>query len=358
MAINVLGCPERYVVAFHDNQGEVPAGAVLSVSSVEWGRVLDDTSSAKAVIPISSSDCCDVVRSARTWCNDLSVYRDDGLVWQGPVVELDNGRDDVQVTAQDVTAWWFRTEVGADIDTTTATGTGPLDLALIAEKLLREGFTEFDPNMLAYLLVTACGITGERTYDKGRTYIGDEIKELARSGIDFTALGRRVILAPEIALARLAQLNDGHFLGELRVVEDGLSAISKAIVLGEGVTATAGGVGVCGKLTRIVTEESIKDMISAQAEADSLVAAGSPTPLVLQVPDGVQLSPDAPVRIEELVPGVVIPVASTTTCREVNTDLRLVNLSVSYSAPTGTGATTGGEVVKVTLAPLGVELNN
>lgn len=345
-----LGCPDSYSVAFHDNTGATPAGSVLEASAVEWGRLLDDTSAAKVTVPIADTACCDVMQNVRTWCNDLSIYRDQGLVWQGPVTLLDHGRDDSTASAQDVTAWLFHTEVAQKIDTTTATGTGPLDLARIAERLIREGLFEFDPGILTYLNVTDSGILGEYIYEALQTYVGDELKELARTGIDFTALGHMLIIAGEIPFARLPQLQDEDFMGELRVIEDGLSAISKAIVLGEGVTATSGGVGPCGKLTRIAKEEAMKGMASAQAEADSLVMAGSPTPLVLQVPDGVQLSPEAPVGIMDLVPGVVIPVASTTTCRTVNTDLRLNALSVSYTRD-------AGEVVKVTLAPLGVELN-
>lgn len=346
-----LGCPDTYTAALFDNRGEAPLGAALEVSEVKWGRLLDDTSTAEVTIPIKDTACCEALGDARTWCNDLGLYRDGDLVWQGPINGLDHGTDDTKISAVDVTGWLSGTEVFAAFDTTTATGTGPLDLALIAQKLITEGFTEFDPNVLPFLAVTLTGIPGERKYDAKQTYVGDEVRELARTGLDFTALGRRIIIGPEAAFARLAQLQDDDFLGELRVREDGSGYISEAIVIGTGVTATAGGVGTCGKRTRIVKEESIEDMASAQAEADSLVRAGTPAPLILDVPDGVQLSPECPVTIADLVPGVVIPVASISTCRTVFTDMRLLKVDVSYTAD-------DGESVKVTLAPLGVELDN
>lgn len=346
-----LGCPENYTAAFFENGGGRPIGEALDLSSVKWGRVLDDTSTAEIVVPIISAECCAAVSSARAWCNDVGIFRDDQMVWEGPISLLNYGRDDTVITAKDVTAWLFVAEIPNTIDYTTATGIGPADLALIAERVITEALTDYDPNVLPFLQVSLSGVVGERLYDALATYAGDALKELASTGLDYTALGHRIIIGPEAAFARLPQLQDEDFLGELRVLEDGGGTITKAIVIGQGVTAISGGVGVCGKITRIVKEDAIKDLPSAQAEADALVRAGTPTPLVLEVPDGVQLSPECPIGIMDLVPGVVIPVASMATCREVNTDMRLLKLDVEYTAA-------GGEVVKVSLAPTGVELSN
>lgn len=346
-----LGCPENYTAAFYTNDGGRPIGEALELSAVKWGRVLDDTSAAELTVPLISAECCSALALARTWCNDVGIFRDDQMVWQGPVNLLNYGRDDTVVSARDVTAWLFVKEIPNKIDFTTATGIGPADLALIAERLITEALADHDPNIVPFLQISLSGVVGERLYDALANYAGEELKELARTGLDFTALGHRIIIGPETAFARLPQLQDEDFLGELRVLEDGGGAITKAIVIGEGVTATAGGVGVCGKITRLVKEDQIKDLTSAQAEADALVAAGTPTPLVLEVPDGVQLSPECPLGIMDLVPGVVMPVASMATCRQVNTDMRLLKLDVEYTQ-------TGGEVVKVSLAPTGVELAN
>lgn len=347
-----LGCPDTYSVAFYSNDGGTPLGDALELSEVRWGRVLDDTSTASATVPIVSAECCEALASARTWCNDVGIFRDEQLVWQGPATRLNHGRDDSIVEAMDVTAWLFRAEIRTDMDFT-ASGSGPADLAVIADAIVRDALTGIgvDPDIIPYLQVGMSGVVGERVYEALQSYAGEELRELARTGIDFTALGHRLIIGGETPFGRLPQLQDEDFIGELRVVEDGGGAISRAIVHGQGVTATAGGVGDCGKLTRIVKEDSIQDMASAQAEAEALVRAGTPAPLVLDVPDGVQLSPECPIGIMDLVPGVVIPVASTATCRKVNADLRLLKLEVEYTQ-------SGGEVVKVSLAPTGVEISS
>lgn len=343
-----LGCADTYEVAFHDRYGAVPFGSAVEPSTLEWGRVLDDTSEAKVTIPLADPECCEVLGELRTWCNDLSVYRDGSeLVWQGPIVRIEHGAEATVITARDVTAWLSRREIPVLIDHTAA-GSGAADLSTIAEEVIRAALAPDDPNVLPYLTVLPSGIVGERKYQPNASYAGDELRELARTGIDFTALGHRVIVAGEMPLARLATLTDEDFGVGLTVIEDGLSAASRAIVIGQGVTATAGGAGPCGLLTSIVKEDAIRDQSSAQAEAQAIITAGDPAPLILDVPDGAQLDPDAPVGIQDLVPGVIVPVTSTQTCRQVYADLRLTRLAVTYTS-------SEGEAVKVTLAPPGIE---
>jgi hypothetical protein len=344
-----LGCADTYAVQFHDREGRRPFRDAIEPDTLEWGRVLDDTSEARITVPVVDADCCATMGAIRTWCNDMSIYRDGtDLVWQGPVAKITYGRDSTEVIARDVTSWLSRREIPTTLDYTAA-GLGAADLSTIAGAVVRAAFTPDDPNVLQYLQVSPSGVVGERKYLADTVYAGDELRELARTGVDFTTLGHRIIIAGELPFARLNQLADDHFLVDLEVIEDGLSAASRAIVLGEGVTGKAGGVGPCGLLTRIEKEEAIKDQASAAAEAAAIVAAGSPAPLILNVPDGARLAPEAPMTIMELVPGVIAPVASTQTCRSVNADLRLTHLSVSFTA-------SEGEQVKVTFAPVGVEL--
>lgn len=343
-----LGCPDTYSVQFHDNEGRVPFGSAVEPTSVEWNRILDDTSDAKVVVNVKDAECCDTLGQVRTWCNDMSLYRDADLVWQGPVSGISYTGDQVTVSAKDVTAWLARRVIRNLLDFTIATGSGATDLALIAQAILQDALGPDDPNVLQYLAVTLSGVVGERKYPANSSYAGDELRELARTGIDFTAIGRRIIIAGEVPFGRLATLTDEDFAGPLTVIEDGTAAVSKAYVVGQGVTATSGGIGPCGLIERLEKEDEIRDLNSAQAEADALVMAGSPTPLYLEVPDGSRLTPEAPVQISELVPGVTIPVASTQTCREVSALLRLTKLAVTFNS-------TDGESVGVTLAPPGID---
>lgn len=340
-----LGCAEEYTIEIRDRNGAIPYGAV-EPSSVEWGRVLDDTSDAVIRVPYSGPDCCELLNLTRTWCNSIAIFSDQEPVWMGPITGLTYTRDETVISARDVTQWLVRRVIKSLLD---FTGTNAADLSSIAEALVRHGYAQDDPGVLAYLHVLPSGIYGERRYEPDTGYVFDQLRELARTGIDFTAIGQRVIIAGEMPLARLPGLTDEHFAGELTVVEDGLAAATAATVLGKGVSGTAGGAGVCGLLEVLQSEEEILDERSAQAEAEAIVAAGYPSPVYLDVPDDAQLTPDAPIGINDLIPGVLVPVTSTETCRTVAAELRLQRVKVAFTPD-------AGEQVRVTLAPTGAQL--
>lgn len=339
----MLGCPQDYQVGVFDRRGEVQYGD-LEPSSLGWGRVLDDTSEATIVVP-KAGDCCELLNRTYSWCSSVGIFRDGVRVWEGPVVGLRFTDDETVIRARDVTQWLFKRKIRALLD---FTGPAAADLAAMAERLIRHALEPDDPNVLGYLHVLASGITGERKYDADSGYVLDAIAELGRTGLDWTALGRRIILSGETPLARLPVLDDEMFVGGVEVVEDGLAAVTDATVLGKGVRGGAGGVEVCGLLEALVTEEDILDQPSAQAEAEAIVAAGWPPPIYVEVPDGTQLSAETPVDINELVPGVVAPITSERTCRTVAADLRLIKVDVTYGRD-------AGERVAVTFAPVGVD---
>jgi hypothetical protein len=343
---DLLGCPETYGVALHDRYGRVPIGPVLEPSRVEWSRAADETS--EASVEFAVPECCAQLGQAEPWCHDVSIYRDADLVWQGPLLQPVFEGSTVTLYARDVTAWLDWRTIHAALDFT-ASGLGAQDLVDIAEAVIADALSVDDPNVLPYLHTIPSGITGERSYAPDSTHAGDELRELARTGVDFTAIGRRIILSGGgTTLGRLATLHDEHFAGPLRIIKDGLAALTRAVLIGEGVTASSGGAGECGLLERVFKEDSVLDVVSAQAEANARAAGGYPTPVFLEVPDNARLTPDAPVSINQLVPGVLVPVASTQTCLEVATVLRLTKLSVSYTPG-------DGETVGVTLAPPGAE---
>lgn len=349
MAGGPLGCAENYDVVVHDRFGRRPYGSFEDVVSLTWSRVLDDTSEAEVVITTGEPECCELLSMVYPWCNDLSIFRDGELVWQGPIMSLDPvNRDQAIIKARDITAWLDVRVIHNLIDFT-ATGMGAADLVTIARALVVDALQPDDPNVIPLLTTTPlAGITGERRYEPNSEYAGAELRELARTGIDFTAIGHRLILAGELPFGRTFALSDEDFTGDLNVIVDGLAYVTRAIVQGEGVLATSGGVGDCGLVERLIKEEAIKDQASAQAEADSTVSAGDPVPVYLEVPDGSGLDPNAPVSISELVPGVVVPVTSAQTCRTVAADLRLRKLEVTFDE--------AGERVAVTLVPQGATI--
>ena len=63
--------------------------------------------------------------------------------------------------------------------------------------------------------------------------------------------------------------------------------------------------------------------------AERSISDRFPPPVVVRVPDNTTLNPDAVVSIQQLVPGVVLPLRSTGTLRTVVASQKLDSVSVS-----------------------------
>jgi hypothetical protein len=198
-----------------------------------------------------------------------------------------------------------------------------------------------------------CGEATSRKFDACQASIGAELRELATGRFNFTVLGRTTILFCDEPLGRTNILQDKDLLGEVEVIEDGYLAATAACVRGEGVRAYCGGADdYYGLLEVVFSDDSIDDVKSARQRACSQAQSFNPPPVILSIPEGVRLSPDAPVDFAELVPGVEIPVWSASTCRTVNQNMALVSVAVRQGcSDEGEGA---DEQVLITLAPRAV----
>lgn len=349
-----LGCGEHRIM-LTDRCGspllcEVSSSDVLEV---EYTRLLDETSEARVTITTGGPGCCDCgaladgYGSLATWRHEVAIYRGVDLVWQGPIVRIEYGVEQVIITARDVSAWMERRTPTVDFSTVGA----PVDLSSIAESLIRDAFDDDDPCVLDYLDVRDSGIVGEREYVADDAYVIEHLRELSETGVDWTVLGRRIVVAGEVAFSIAGTLTDDDFLGGLTVIEDGMGLATRAVITGDGVTGTAGGVDeFYGLVTLLTDSESVKDQASADAAAQQHVDASTPSPVFLTVPDDAALNPKAAVCINELVPGSLVTVRTGATCRTVVATLRLTRLRVFVSE--------GEESIGVTLVPIGAQVNS
>ena len=324
-----LGLGREYTVAVTPRDGFGNIG-FLDAATINWGRELNDSSSATIKVGLSggNDECCALAASLRTWGHQIRISRNGTLVWEGPIVHLEYGRDELVVSARDVTAWLGRRVVKTVLDFRAGE-----DLAEIARQLIEHGFQRDDPNVLTYMQVQMSNIQGERYYGLYEPkYILDELNELARTGVDYTAIGRRIAIFPELSSQTLPTLRQDDFLDELRVTEDGLSAATYAQIRGAGVVGEFGGMDdFYGLLERAAAEDNILDEATAILRAQAIVEAGNPVPIFVKTPGKSRLACTAPVDINDLVPGVLIPVTLSVgeVCRPVSTLMRLISVEVS-----------------------------
>lgn len=346
----VLGCgtPSVFVA---DRCGSRNLYEITDFSELAWPRVIDEASEATVRVTLAGNTdaaCCAGLAATRSWAHSLVVLRDGERVWEGPIVNIAMNRDEALLTARDVTAWLDVRTTHDEIDITLDT-----DLADIATRVITSALAPDDPCILQYLEVVPTGTLSTLTLDPNMEVAGDVLRELARSGLDYTAVGRMILLGPDIGGiypgggAPFVHLLDEHFAGGLEIGEAGLEAATRWIVQGDGVTGIDGGIDpFYGLIERIAKEDGIAQQLQVNGAATSRVEATNPPPLYVDSGAQAGLVPTAPVCIGDLIPGRLVHVTARDTCREVNQLLRLVAVNVSYTPA-------DGEAVGITLAPVG-----
>ena len=334
----MLGCG-NYRAAVFDRCESAKVADLDDITYLMWQRVLDGHS--EAVVEVGrNAACCRALENVRAGRHELVIWRDNEQVWSGPLMLPDYDADVSVLRARDR---WVQLDGHAIRDDMELSG----DYTDIAVTLLRHALAHPDGGadetcILPNLDARPTGVLTDVEYKAYQRSMGAELRNLVRGPLNATFLGRRLVLFGPQGLGRTAMLQDKDFLDQITVVEDGYALATRVIVVGDGVVGVCGGTDpYYGLWERIIQDNTITSQRGAEALACAELQ--SHPPLVVSVPNGAQLSQKAPVSIQELVPGVVVPVWSQQTCREVNQNLVLTRLQVEYGQ--------GVEKVMVTLSP-------
>lgn len=339
-----LGCAGEYRAGIHLKGGRRLWSQCEPLLTAVWGRVLDDVS--EAAVSVAKGDlsalCCGRIADTRPWGHELTVYRDDRLVWQGPVRKVVENRTSFTIYGRDVFSWLDRR-----VNTEPYTYTDQ-DMSRIATQLITSVVPAGDPTGIAeYLRVADCGVIGSRAAPALSVYVGAEVRELAAAGIDFTTLGRAIVISGELANAapRAVLLAGKDIIGEYEIERTG-DEVTWAGVIGEGVAGFYGGTDdFLGRVDVLVKANGAIDAGAASAQAKALVTQRRAPVTVLRLPDDSWLSPAAPITIEELLCGNRIDVVTgDDMCMLPNRHaMRIIRVSGTWTA--------GGERIGVSLAP-------
>lgn len=329
-----------YRVIVRDRTG--PEIVELDFEQLDWERQLDAVSEATVQLP---RGCCGKLAGLEPWRHELAISRDGEEQWCGPVRVVPNCVSGIVLKATDLLGWLQRRVIHTTHDWS-AVDMGAVQAAV---ELIKDGFAPDDPNALKYLTSFGIGVIGGRTYAANSKYVIDALTDLAAGSIDFTVIGRRIIIMESgYSLGRTPMLTCDHFQGDLCTTKDGDGYASRAVVTGTGVTGVAGGTDPYYGLVETLTDnQAIGRQTTADATAAGLLKGKEMVPLLIQPPQGSGLAPDAPVCLKDLVPGVTVPVSIDCTCRTATQDMRLTQLKVSVSAE--------GETIAPLLSPIGFE---
>jgi hypothetical protein len=146
---------------------------------------------------------------------------------------------------------------------------------------------------------------------KDRRRVDQVMSDLVKLGVDWTIYRGRAVIMPTVrstALVSPVTLSDCDFAEGLSVRRDGTRFFNDIMVKGKNFTAVA---------TRDIAELRLQDIVALddlfganniRNAAEQLVARRAAIRLQVKVPSGATLVPDAPVQINQLMPGVIFPV--------------------------------------------------
>lgn len=364
-----LGCGTHRVEVFRRG-GKERVGELTSLNHVDWGRVRDDISTAQVIITGWDLDCGNLLSRLQTWAYELVIYRDNGYsvdrVWEGPITLLTYQRDKVTIDAKDVMGYAYRRIIKQRMtDSGTGNGTTVVDRA---RRVIQNAFAPDDPNLLAYLQVIERdddAMQYRSTPAYSRTAFEEVDDMAANAGLDYTAIGRSIMLwGTKHRIGTLPEFRDEDLGASPIVSEYGMNMAN--------VYSVSDGNGVHGEATRLVSGNDpnygLVEMLSSTWASDSENDSGTytqagletvvksfedfaersiadryPPPVVVRVPDNTTLNPDTVISIQHLIPGVVVPLRSTSTLRTVVETQKLDSLKVVEEG--------GKETVSITLSP-------
>ena len=309
------------------------------LETIDYNRVLDDVSQAEITVR-KQGGCHDTLAQVDPWATELRIWREDQIVWEGPVVEYDESQDTARVTARDVAAYMRYRLLRNTLDYTILPGeTGPN----IARDIIKAAFSQDDPNVLRYLDIrnhnfTDIGqgpITRLIDVEQGQLPIAEqELRSLAERFVDWTVIGRRIVVWPDnYYLSEIGTIHQQHLEGDgWRIITRGDDYGSRFIVEGDAVRGEVGERNDrYGLLEQTVSDQDILDTATATKSAQTLFdARGARPPRWLVLDDGTELSCDAPVQFFELVPGVriVADIGGDGVAQPIRQFLRISRVSV------------------------------
>lgn len=344
MAVPLLGAGiNRAYIYTRDGVTELMEAPI---KTVEWNRNLCAVS--RATIQIEPARCTRALADVHPWAHSLVVFRDEDRVWEGPIRRRRDSRDALTIEASDVIGWTERRPVTA--------GRNVLG-GLVRDQMawaVAQAFAADNPNVSAYVqALGAATRTADLTVTAAEKYLASVLSDMTANGGRWTALGRAILLWDEAAIiGRLLDLSpENHLLTDVDVIEDGdLLATQVRARNDNGVVGTASPAGVTpvdpyyGLVGQVVSSGATNPT-GVTRTASSAAGKAYPTPLTIEVPADAALRCDAPFPITRLVPGVIVPVTTTTaTARQVTGTFVLTSVKVTQT-------TEADERVSITLAP-------
>lgn len=362
MATGVFGgqCIEKHSIYIFDRGGMTRLAQILDVSSVVWQRDRDGVS--EAMIRVEGSACsaqAEMLASIEPKRHEVVIFRGDTRVWEGPVWRVGWHADWVEINAHDIFQYLLGTPLTQTYSNAYPNG-GPVSTrinTILQHELLPWEALDPPVNILPHLEIHHFENEAE-TSAVTKPYemtVGEHIQNLAHySGIDWACVGRSFhVWDVSRYLGRTRLLTEADFLGsEVILTAYGADHTQRAIVVGEdgkyGSATATENADYYGPWTSIHTafneqgqDGPTQSELNSQAQRN--ISGRTPVPVEVRVPDNSSIRLTDTLTIDDLVPGVQIPVLATLNARRMSQMQKLDHLQVTEDET--------GETVQVTMVP-------
>jgi hypothetical protein len=350
-------CIGEHTVFIFDRGGVARYAQLLDVSNVVWGRDRDGVS--EATVRIEGSACsaqASVLSNIEPMRSELVIFRGEDRVWEGPVWRISWHSTYVEINAHDVMAYLFATPLSIAYDNSFPNNdlvTDRIKAILDHELPVWEALSppaNILPHVVYHHFPNEAGTSAvTKPYEMT---VGDHIAYLAHySGIDYTVVGRAIHfwdVSRNLGVTRT--LTEADFFSEVVITAYGADLSTRAIVIGsDGLYGSASSPSpYYGPWTTIHTS-IVEGGADTATEADLVsqakraLSGRNPVPVEVRVPDGSGIRLNETLTINDLVPGVQIPLLATLNARTMSQLQKLDLVSVTE--------TPEGETVQVTLTP-------
>lgn len=295
------------------------SSTAAAVREFAFNRVLSGTS--EGSITAVTSPAADTVEP---WLHALTIFYDDEPAWSGIITASTLTSGTMEVEASDLSAFWKRRRVPSarrfdQVDASHIMAQMVVDAMGLADPLqVADTLIEYPSRVWAVVDVTANSMMVQEVID-----------DLVDAGLTWTIHAGRLLIGPGPERHVTARLTDRHLGDGISVVKDGKDVATDVLVVGKGVWGQAGLEGDQVGIQAIVKANALTTVQECEEAARRELAQRSVAPRFLDVPSGVSLSPDAPITLGELIPGVRVPISSSQTGATLGADMMLESVSVS-----------------------------
>lgn len=354
------GCVQGHTAFIYDRGGITRIHEIKNMASIRWTRVRDDIS--EADITILGGYCEQqraILQNIEPKRHELVIFRGNRRVWEGPVWRTGDEPNRFTLNAHDIGEYvkWTPLSVAWDNRTVLATEiTTRLETILNYELTTPYTIPKEDPtpdvivppwesltppaNILPFLTVHHFP-NEARTADYTMPFemtVGEHMDAFAsNSGIDYTVVGRALHIwdtSRHIGQTRL--VTDADFMAGAIVTSYGSDhTVYAAVTSDEGQTGFATSddsyYGPWMKIFSVYDHEETEapSLAELNSQAQRNVTGRNPVPREVRIPDNTSIRLDDTLTIDDLVPGVRIPLLATLNARRISQDQKLDKVTVT-----------------------------